>query len=83
MSNARASVVLPVKDGAAHLPQLLPALASQAFDGELEVLAIFSLSLLLSPTMSGLPREEPQAYQAAKVSANDRHVAPGRATAQL
>lgn len=42
MANARASVVLPVKDGATHLSQLLEALAGQVFEGELEVLAIDS-----------------------------------------
>src|SRR5215510_9157257 len=38
----RATVVLPVKNGARHLGALLPALRRQVLDGSLEVLAIDS-----------------------------------------
>jgi glycosyltransferase involved in cell wall biosynthesis len=42
MSGVRATVVLPVKNGAPHLRDLLPVLAAQVLDGGLEVLAIDS-----------------------------------------
>jgi rhamnosyltransferase len=42
MTGLRASVVVPVKDGAAHLPGLLDGLARQRLDGGLEVVAIDS-----------------------------------------
>jgi rhamnosyltransferase len=38
----RASVVIPVKDGAAHLPALLPALRAQEVEGGLEIVAVDS-----------------------------------------
>jgi GT2 family glycosyltransferase len=42
MSDLRATVVLPVKNGAPHLSELLPVLAGQSLAGGLEVLAIDS-----------------------------------------
>jgi len=42
MSSPRATVVLPVKDGAVHLPSLLAALRAQVLDGGLELLAVDS-----------------------------------------
>jgi rhamnosyltransferase len=42
VSALRATVVIPVKDGAGHLSQLLPALAAQRVEGGCEVLAIDS-----------------------------------------
>jgi rhamnosyltransferase len=42
MPGPRATVVVPVKQGAAHLPALLEALARQEIDGDLEVLGIDS-----------------------------------------
>src|SRR5687767_7028682 len=44
-SPPRASVVIPVKDGAAHLPRLMAALHAQDIDGGLEVVAIDSGSV--------------------------------------
>jgi rhamnosyltransferase len=41
-SGLRASVVIPVKDGAAHLPSLMAALRAQELDGGLEIVAIDS-----------------------------------------
>lgn len=41
-SGVRATVVLPVKNGAPHLRELLPALAAQELPGGIEVLAIDS-----------------------------------------
>src|SRR5262245_32124859 len=42
MSSPRATVVLPVKDGAVHLPSLLAALDGQVLEGGLEVVAVDS-----------------------------------------
>jgi rhamnosyltransferase len=42
MSEPRATVVLPVKNGARHLKELLPTLGRQLLDGALETLAIDS-----------------------------------------
>jgi rhamnosyltransferase len=42
MSAVRASVVIPVRNGAAHLRELLPALLGQALPGGLEIVAVDS-----------------------------------------
>jgi rhamnosyltransferase len=42
MAESRATVVLPIKDAAAYLPQLLPRLAAQVLEGGVELLAIDS-----------------------------------------
>jgi rhamnosyltransferase len=44
MSSPRATVVLPIKNGAHHLPRLLPILAGQVLEGGLEILALDSES---------------------------------------
>src|SRR5262245_31817772 len=42
MSGVRASVVIPVKNGARHLRELLPSLRAQVVPGGLEIVAVDS-----------------------------------------
>ena len=46
------SVVVPVKDGARHLEELLPAIASQRIDADVEILVIDSGSTDGSPALA-------------------------------